>query len=62
MLNNQRMLYEKMCEINNCMENLCESVYRIEQYANQIAKNTKISAWCNQVNAINIYAMRRIAE
>lgn len=66
---NQQVIYGALVQINQNVQDLCSSVERIENYARQTADyasqsthNTKISAWCDQVNAINIYAMRRMAE
>ncbi len=66
---NQQVIYGALVQINQNVQNLCSSVERIEgyarqtaDYAGQTAHNTKISAWCDQANAINIYAMRRMAE
>lgn len=66
---NQQVIYGALVQINQNVQDLCSSVERIENYARQsadyarqTAHNTKISAWCDQVNAINIYAMRRMAE
>lgn len=61
-LNNQKMLYQKLCEINRNVEILCDSVNLMEETLNKVERNTRISAWCDQANAINIYTMRRMKE
>ena len=61
-LENQQVLCGVVHEINTNVASLCSSVGRIEQYAQQTAKNTKISAWCNSVTAMNTYALRRMQE
>lgn len=59
---NQQVIYGALVQINQNVQELSSSINRIENYARQTAHNTKISAWCDQANAINIYAMRRMAE
>lgn len=61
-LRNQEILYGALNEINSNVEMLCNSFGRIEQYAQQTANNTKISAWCNTVTAVNTYAIRNMQE
>lgn len=61
-LTNQRILYHELSEINSRVETLSASVRNIEQYAKQTAANTRISAWCNTVTAVNVNAMRRMQE
>lgn len=61
-MRNQEVLYDVLTEINSNVGDLCASVGKIEEYAQQTAHNTKISAWCNTATAINTYAMRRMQQ
>ncbi len=59
---NQRILYQEVCAINENIERLCSSIERVEKSVNKIAQCTEINTWCNSANAINIAAMRRMSE
>lgn len=61
-MKNQTIMYEAVTQIQSKVDTLCDSVERIEQYAEQTAKNTKISAWCNAATAVNVNIMRRMQE
>lgn len=61
-LQNQQVLYNALSEINSNVKSLSDSVVRIEQYAQQTEKNTRISAWCNAATAVNTHALRRMQE
>lgn len=61
-LQNQQILYGVLTEINSSIENLCNSVGRIEQYAWQTAQNTRVSAWCNAATAANTSALKHMQE
>lgn len=61
-LENQQVLYGVLMSIKNNVEELCSSVEKIEQYAKNIDRNTRISAWCNAATAINVSIMERMQE
>lgn len=61
-LSSQKLLYHELCNINENVNSLCDSMRRTELYSQSMAKSAQISAWCNTATAINTYAMRRMQE
>lgn len=61
-LENQQLLRKELQNINYNVEQLCQNMSNLEEYAKQSAKNSRISAWCNSITAYNTNALRRMQE